>query len=103
MVEAIRYAGNISVAIDPDKAAHAGLEIEAGKHTPILSDCPVHYDCKVTGEIRLGTHAMFLGEVQRIRVRHDVTPENPLRWFPLADVDVETVPTFGLVQETTHA
>jgi flavin reductase (DIM6/NTAB) family NADH-FMN oxidoreductase RutF len=45
------------------------------------------------GEVRLGTHIMFLGEVRRIRVRADVTPNNPMEWCPWADV----VPTEGPV------
>jgi flavin reductase (DIM6/NTAB) family NADH-FMN oxidoreductase RutF len=40
----------------------------------------------VVGEVRLGTHIMFLGEVERILVRRDVTPENPLLWCPWAEL-----------------
>jgi flavin reductase (DIM6/NTAB) family NADH-FMN oxidoreductase RutF len=48
----------------------------------VLSAVPIHYDCEVVGEIQLGTHIMFLGEVRRILVRDDVTNDNPLEWYP---------------------
>jgi flavin reductase (DIM6/NTAB) family NADH-FMN oxidoreductase RutF len=86
VVDAMRYAGNISFACDPEKVAHAGLEIEDSEWSPVLTALPVHFDCEVLGEIRLGTHIMFLGEVRRIRIRSDVTPNNPIEWYPWAQV-----------------
>lgn len=86
MVDAIRYTGNVSVVDDPEKAANAGLALAKCGETPVLDRTPVHFDCKVTGEIRLGTHVMFLGEVERIFVRADVSLDNPLEWIPWADV-----------------
>jgi flavin reductase (DIM6/NTAB) family NADH-FMN oxidoreductase RutF len=47
---------------------------------------PVHFDCEVVGEVRLGTHVMFLGEVRRVLVRSDVTVANPLEWLPWANI-----------------
>jgi hypothetical protein len=29
---------------------------------------------------------MFLGEVRRIEVHDDVNPDNPIEWYPWADV-----------------
>jgi flavin reductase (DIM6/NTAB) family NADH-FMN oxidoreductase RutF len=86
VLRAIKYSGNTSLAGDPEKLAHAGLEVEAGGSAPVLPALPVHFDCRVIDEVRLGTHIMFLGEVQRIRVRADVTPRNPLEWCPWADL-----------------
>lgn len=86
VVRAIRYAGNVSIKTDPDKVSNSGLAVEAGAAAPILPALPVHFDCRITGEVRLGTHIMFIGEVERIRVRSDVTPSNPLEWYPWADV-----------------
>jgi flavin reductase (DIM6/NTAB) family NADH-FMN oxidoreductase RutF len=91
MISAIRYAGNVSLANDVDKLANAGLTVLDGEWAPILASMPVHFDCEVIDEVRLGTHIMFLGEVKRIRVRDDVTPGNPLNWCPWADV-VPTTP-----------
>jgi flavin reductase (DIM6/NTAB) family NADH-FMN oxidoreductase RutF len=87
VLDAIRYAGNTSIALDPQKVARTRLEIEEEEWAPVLSALPIHFDCEVVGEMRLGTHVMFFGEVRRIRVRNDVTPENPIEWIPWAMVD----------------
>ena len=87
VLEGIKYAGNISLAHDPKKLTHAGLEVEPAAWAPVLRALPVHFDCQVVDEVRLGTHIMFLGEVKQIRVRADVTPDNPLEWFPWANLD----------------
>ncbi len=86
IVAAIEYAGNVSIKQDLQKVAHAGLEVEQAQWSPIITNLPVHFDCKVVGEVRLGTHVMFLGEVRRIQVRTDVAMDNPLEWVPCANV-----------------
>ena len=87
VIKAIRMTGNISIETDPRKVAHAGLAIEpVTDGAPVLTALPVHFDCRIVDQVRLGTHIMFLGEVSRIRVRSDVTPQNPLEWCPWADV-----------------
>lgn len=86
IVDAIKYAGNISLNGDPKKLFHSGLDVEPCDWAPVLPALPLHFDCEVVGEVRLGTHIMFLGEVRRIRVRADVTPNNPLEWYPWAQV-----------------
>ena len=83
---AIRYSGNVSIISDRDKVRNAGLSVIDGGPSPVLAELPVHFDCKVVGEVLLGTHVMFLGEVERILVRDDVTRDNPLEWIPWADV-----------------
>jgi flavin reductase (DIM6/NTAB) family NADH-FMN oxidoreductase RutF len=87
MVEAIWYAGNTSLQHDPCKIANAGLNVLDGGAVPVLQAAPIHYDCEVVGEVRLGTHIMFLGEVREIRVRPDVSVSNPLEWYPWAAVE----------------
>ena len=86
IVEAIKYAGNVSWQAAGDKVAQAGLVVARGGPAPVLTDLPVHFDCEVVDEVRLGTHVMFLGAVRRIRVRRDVSAANPLEWCPWADV-----------------
>ncbi|HIK06626.1 MAG TPA: flavin reductase [Trichormus sp. M33_DOE_039] len=86
ILNAMKYAGNISLAKDPQKVAHAGLQVESDDWSPVLPALPVHFDCQVVKEVSLGTHIMFIGEVQRIRVRADVTPENPIEWCPCPNV-----------------
>lgn len=82
IITAIRYAGNISVTEDPNKLEHTGLIFEDGEYAPILKACPIHFDCKVVDEVKLGTHSMFLGEVRRILVRKGVTADNTISWNP---------------------
>lgn len=84
IVAAIKYAGNNSFSNDPYKVRNTGLSIQSSDFGPILEDVPVHFDCQVVREVKLGTHVMFLGEVRRIYVRDDVTPDNSLEWFPWA-------------------
>jgi flavin reductase (DIM6/NTAB) family NADH-FMN oxidoreductase RutF len=86
VISAIKYAGNVSLATNKHKVIASGLEVEPRPWAPVLSGMPVHFDCEVVGEVKLGTHIMFLGEVRRIEIRADVTAENPLRWCPWADV-----------------
>ncbi len=86
VVDAMKYAGNISLNRDSNKLLHSGLQWEQWEWAPGLPALPVHFDCEVVGEVRLGTHIMFLGEVRQIRVRADVTLDNPLEWYPWAQV-----------------
>ena len=86
IISGIKHAGNVSYALEKDKVANSGFEVWPLRSAPLLTDLPVHFDCKVTGEVRLGTHIMFLGEVERIFLRKDVTPKSPLQWCPWADV-----------------
>lgn len=87
VLNAIRYAGNVSFDVDPNKAVNSGLEICHNSWAPLLPALPIHYECEVVGRIRLGTHIMFLGEVRRIRVRDDVGPQNAMEWFPFAEIN----------------
>lgn len=86
LLDSICYAGNTSFANDRNKVANAGLHVYPFDWAPVLASLPVHFDCEVIGELRLGTHILFLGEVRRVLTRADVTPENPLQWCPWAAV-----------------
>jgi flavin reductase (DIM6/NTAB) family NADH-FMN oxidoreductase RutF len=91
VLDAIRYAGNVSLTRNPRKLADAGLDVEPTEYGPALPALPIQFDCRVVGEVRLGTHVMFLGEVHRIRVRADLTPQNPMEWCP-----------WPIVRDTSH-
>ena len=86
VVAAIMQLGLVSHREDPDKVARAGFAVADGAAVPLLPALPIQFECKVVGELALGTHAMFLGEVQRIHVRADVKPTNPLTWCPWSNV-----------------
>jgi flavin reductase (DIM6/NTAB) family NADH-FMN oxidoreductase RutF len=83
---AIKYCGNVSVTNNRHKVKESGLAIEPSEWAPVPTALPIYFECEVVDEVRLGTHVMFLGEVRRIRVRPDVTPDRPLEWCPWADV-----------------
>ncbi|NQV46738.1 MAG: flavin reductase [Rhodospirillaceae bacterium] len=86
LTKAIRYSGTTSFTDDPDKIANAGLSVSPRARAPQLNESPIHFECDVVGEIRLGTHIMFLGEVKSILVRQDLTPDTPMTWSPWADI-----------------
>jgi len=86
VVDGIKYAGNNSLANDQKKVSNSGFSVGPSEYGPVIKEAPIHFDCLVTGEIVLGTHVMFLGEVKRIQVRADVGPDNPLEWCPWAGV-----------------
>jgi len=86
MTNAIRYSGTTSFANDPDKIANSGLHASSRSLAPQIDDLPIHFECDLVGEIRMGTHIMFLGEVKSILVRSDLNVDNPLTWCPWADV-----------------
>lgn len=87
IIDAMKYAGNNSLAHDIGKVQNSGLTIGDSEFGPIIKEAPIHYDCEVMDEVRLGTHIMFLGKVKRIYVRDDVSPENPLEWCPWAGLE----------------
>jgi flavin reductase (DIM6/NTAB) family NADH-FMN oxidoreductase RutF len=84
VLDAIRYCGSVSIQADPAKVEHAGLAALPTPYGPLLPALPVHFLCEVVGEVRLGTHVMFLGRVREVVVRADVSPANPLTWCPWA-------------------
>ena len=83
VLKAIRYAGNTTLSNDATKLEATGLSVISRDGPPLLPEMPIQFDCEVIGEMRLGTHMMLLGEARRIRVREDVTPDNPVEWYPL--------------------
>ena len=99
ILDAIRYAGNISFASDRNKVANSGLEVLPYEGAPLLPALPIHYDCEVIGEVRLGTHIMFLGKVRSIQVRDDVGADNPMRWHPWAEIDAVSVASNAVSNE----
>ena len=84
VIEAIGYLGNISLRNDPDKVRHSGFSPVTLGNSFGFAELPVHFDCRVVEEIRLGTHSLFLGQVERVFVRRGVTSASPLEWCPWA-------------------
>jgi flavin reductase (DIM6/NTAB) family NADH-FMN oxidoreductase RutF len=64
MTEACDFCGTHS-GRDIDKFKALNLTKEKGftVNTPLIKECPVNIECKVSKVINLGTHDMFIGEV----------------------------------------
>lgn len=86
IIDAMKYAGNISINEDNNKIQNAGLQVDEHDWSPVLPALPVHFFCEVVKVVRLGTHFLYLGEVKSIQVRKDVNAKNPIKWFPYPDV-----------------
>jgi flavin reductase (DIM6/NTAB) family NADH-FMN oxidoreductase RutF len=84
VLTAISYLGNVSRLLDPDKATHSGLTPVQIGSTTAFSELPIHYGCRIVGSVPLGTHRMFLGRVEEIAIRADLSEERPLEWCPWA-------------------
>src|SRR5262249_44737693 len=84
VLSAITYLGNVSHRNDSAKVANCGLTMRELGGTVGFAELPVHYDCRIVARVPLGTHCMFLGKVENVLVRADLTPENPLEGRPWA-------------------
>jgi flavin reductase (DIM6/NTAB) family NADH-FMN oxidoreductase RutF len=72
-VGVVDYCGQVS-GRDVDKWAKCGLtESPANKvRTPLIAECPVALECRVTHQLTLGTHDLFIGEVLSVQADEDV-------------------------------
>ncbi len=63
---------------DMDKWKAAGLTrgkaVKVG--APVVAECPVNIECRVTQALELGTHVMFLGEVVAVQAGKEWFDEN---------------------------
>lgn len=83
VLDAIAYLGNISLRDDQTKADNAGLtpmSLGAGFG---YRELPIHFECRIVDDVRLGTHAMLLGQVERIVVDARLRG-SALEWCPWA-------------------
>ncbi len=72
-VSVVDYCGQVS-GRDVDKWAACGLTpAPAHKiHTPLIAECPVALECRVTHRLPLGVHDLFVGEVLAVQVSEQV-------------------------------
>ncbi len=72
-VDVVDYCGQVS-GRDVDKWAACGLTpLPATKiHTPIIAECPLALECKVTHRLKLGVHELFIGEIVAIQADEKV-------------------------------
>ncbi len=69
MARAVDYCGCVS-GRDEDKFAVTGLKRQDADKIdcPILDDCPISLECKVSQIIPLGSHDMFLADILSVNV-----------------------------------
>lgn len=72
-VAVVDYCGQVS-GRDVDKWAVCGLtQAPASKiGTPLIAECPVALECRVTHQLALGAHDLFIGEVLAVQVDESV-------------------------------
>lgn len=59
---------------DADKFSLTGLTPEKAKTVkpPLIKECPVGLECKVKQALALGTHEVFIGEIQAVHIDESV-------------------------------
>ena len=69
LAEETDYAGCVSGRKE-DKFKKLGLVREPGEivAAPLIAQCPVNLECRITEERELGSHTMFLAEIVRVHV-----------------------------------
>lgn len=75
-VDAVDYCGHVS-GRDVDKWAARGLTpAPASKvSVPLIAECPVALECRVTQRLTLGSHDLFVGEVLAVQLDESVLDE----------------------------
>jgi flavin reductase (DIM6/NTAB) family NADH-FMN oxidoreductase RutF len=68
-VDAVDYCGQVS-GRNVDKWAACGLTpAPASKvRTPLIAECPVALECRVTHQLTVGIHDLFIGEVLAVQI-----------------------------------
>jgi flavin reductase (DIM6/NTAB) family NADH-FMN oxidoreductase RutF len=76
MVEAVDYCGVVS-GREVDKFAATGLTPLPASQigAPLVAEAPVNLECKVTHQIDLNVHHLFIGEVVAVHVEESLSPE----------------------------
>ena len=75
-VGVVDYCGQVS-GREVDKWAACGLT-RAPAHkisTPLIAECPVSLECRVTQRLTIGVHDLFIGEVLTVQVDEEVLTE----------------------------
>lgn len=76
LLEKVDYCGMVS-GKEVDKFDAAGLTAAPASvlKTPIIAECPINIECRVTQIIPLGSHDLFIGEVVAVQIDEEVLNE----------------------------
>ena len=53
---------------------------------PLIKECPVNLECRVTQVLPLGSHDMFIAEITAVRVRENLLDKNGKLHLESADL-----------------
>ena len=87
LARAVDFCG-VRSGRDVDKFAtcHLTAAEAATVSAPILAECPVNLECRVSQIIELGSHHMFLAEITAVRVDDAILDENGRLCLDKADL-----------------
>jgi len=73
LAKAVDYCGSVS-GREVDKFQVTGLTHLPGKvvSCPVVSECPINLECRLTQVVKLGSHDFFFGEIVAAQVSADV-------------------------------
>ena len=77
LLPAVDQCGHVSGA-RTDKFAQTGLTPEPASQiqAPLIAECPVNLECKLTQTIALGSHDLFIGEIVAVHVDEELLDQN---------------------------
>ncbi len=76
LARAVDYCGSVS-GRQVDKFQATGLTPVPGREVacPLVAECPINLECRVTQVAKLGSHDFFFGEIVAVQVSADVLTE----------------------------
>jgi flavin reductase (DIM6/NTAB) family NADH-FMN oxidoreductase RutF len=77
LLPAVDQCGHISGA-RTDKFTQTGLTPEPASQirSPLIAECPVNLECKLTQTIPLGSHDLFIGEIVAVHADEELLDEH---------------------------
>lgn len=71
------YCGMVSGTTKVDKAKECGFNVFYGKlkSAPLLEQCPVNLECKVVHTLALGSHTLFVGQIEEVHISESCMSE----------------------------
>jgi flavin reductase (DIM6/NTAB) family NADH-FMN oxidoreductase RutF len=77
LLPAVDQCGHVS-GTRTDKFAQTGLTPEPASQIqpPLIAECPVNLECKLTQTIPLGSHDLFIGEIVAVHVDEELLDEH---------------------------
>ena len=71
------YCGIVSGATKVDKVKECGFTVFYGKlkSVPLIEQCPINLECKVTHTLTLGSHMLFVGQIEEVHIAESCMSE----------------------------